>query len=53
MIKIRQPIEGIGKVLDDNKAKINRLKVDNQELIQKKDALVDNVYQFTQGKQDI
>ncbi len=48
MIKTRQPVEGIGEILDDNKAKIKRLKVDNQELIQKKDALVDNMYQFTQ-----
>ncbi len=51
--KIKQPIEGIGKVLDDNKAKIERLKVDNQELIQKKDALADNVYQFTQDTKQL
>ncbi len=43
--KSRQPIRCIRKVLDDKKPK---LKVDNQELIQKKDALPDNVYQFTQ-----
>jgi len=51
--KLKAPIEAIGKVLDDNKAKIERLKVDNQELIQKKDALADNVYQFTQDTKQL
>lgn len=51
--KLSQPVDAIGKVLDDNKAKIERLKVDNQELIQKKDALADNVYQFTQDTKQL
>jgi len=51
--KIRGGIDGIGKILDDNQAKIERLKVDNQELIQKKDALADNVYQFTQDTKQL